>query len=288
MIPARFQYAAVQSVGEAIDRLATLGPDAKILAGGQSLIPLMKLRLASPRYLIDVNRIPDLDFIREEDGLLRLGAMVRQADLETSDLIQRRYPAIADTARVVADPLVRNLGTIGGNLAHGDPANDHPATMLALGAVLVAQGPAGERTVPAAEFFTEAFTTALRHDEMLTEIRVPAPTSSSGSAYLKVERKVGDLATIGVAVSLTLQDGICARAGIGLTNAGLMPLRAVQAEEFLRGKPLDDQTIRHAAQLAMEASDPIADLRGPVEYKRDLVRVITGRALRLALARAQS
>jgi carbon-monoxide dehydrogenase medium subunit len=287
MIPATFEYHAPGSIGEATDLLARLGEDAKILSGGQSLIPLMKLRLAAPRYLIDINGIPGLAYIREDDGFLRIGALTRESDLEDSDLIRTRYPLLFDTCRVVADPLVRNLATIGGNLAHGDPANDHPATMLALGAEVVAVGRKGERRIPVASFFTGPFTTALGAGEILVEVRVPVPPPRSGGAYLKLERKVGDFATAAVAVQVTLgADGACERAGIGLTNVGLMPIKATSAEAGLAGKRLDEGAIRDAARLAAEASQPAADLRGPVEYKRDLVRVLTARALRKALERA--
>jgi aerobic carbon-monoxide dehydrogenase medium subunit len=287
MIPATFEYHAPGSIGEATDLLARLGEDAKILSGGQSLIPLMKLRLAAPRYLIDINGIPGLAYIREDDGFLRIGALTRESDLEDSDLIRTRYPLLFDTCRVVADPLVRNLATIGGNLAHGDPANDHPATMLALGAEVVAVGRKGERRIPVASFFTGPFTTALGAGEILVEVRVPVPPPRSGGAYLKLERKVGDFATAAVAVQVTLgADGACERAGIGLTNVGLTPIKATSAEAALAGKRLDEGAIRDAARLAAEASQPAADLRGPVEYKRDLVRVLTARALRKALERA--
>jgi carbon-monoxide dehydrogenase medium subunit len=286
MIPPRFGYSAPATLEEAFSLLSKYGAEAKVLAGGQSLIPLLKLRLASPPYLIDINRIPGLSYIREAEGFLRIGALTREAEVEASDLIRSKYPIIFDTAQVIADPLVRNLATVGGNLAHGDPANDHPATMLALGAEVVARGPSGERTIPLADFFTGIFTTALNPDEILTEIRIPMPPTGSGGAYFKVERKVGDFATAGVAAFVVVGNGICERAGIGLTNVGPTPIKAKSAEEFLRGKRLDEETIRQAAQLAAQESHPTADLRGSVEYKRDLVRVLTSRALKRALERA--
>ena len=199
MIPAAFEYHAPTSLGEATALLARLGEDAKVLSGGQSLIPLMKLRLASPPHVIDINGIPGLAGIREADGVLRIGALTRESDLEESELVRTRYPLLHETARVIADPLVRNLATVGGNLAHGDPANDHPATMLALGAEIVATGPRGERRIPIAGFFTGPFATALDPGEILVEIRVPAPAGRSGGAYVKMERKVGDFATAAVA-----------------------------------------------------------------------------------------
>src|SRR5262245_41999199 len=287
MIPAAFDYHLPNTIGEATALLARLGEDAKILSGGQSLIPLMKLRLASPRHLVDINRIPGLAYVREANGFLRIGALTRESDLEEADLVRTRYPLLPDTCRVIADPLVRNLATVGGNLAHGDPANDHPATMLALDAEVVAAGPRGERHMPIASFFTGPFETALRPDEILVEIRVPVPTVRSGGAYLKLERKVGDFATAAVAAQLALAaDGRVAEVGIGLTGVGLTPIKAVQAEAALRGQRPDEGAIGRAAQLAAQAAQPSADLRGPVEYKRDLVRVLTGRALRLALQRA--
>jgi carbon-monoxide dehydrogenase medium subunit len=287
MIPSAFEYHAPASIREATDLLTRLGDDAKILSGGQSLIPLMKLRLAAPRHLIDINGLPGLAYLREADGFLRIGALTREAELDESELVRTRYPLLADTARGVADPIVRNLATVGGNLAHGDPANDHPATMLAYGAEVVAAGPRGERTIPITAFFTGPFTTALAADEILVEIRIPTPPARSGGAYVKLERKVGDFATAAVAVQLTLAaDGTCARAGIGLTNAGATPVKADRAEAALTGKRLDNAAIVQAAQLAADAAQPSADLRGPVEYKKDMVRVLTGRALRKALERA--
>lgn len=287
MIPAAFDYHAPTSLGEATALLARLGPDAKLLSGGQSLIPMMKLRLATPRHVVDINRIPGLGYVRETDGVLAIGALARESDLESSDAVRSRYPILAETCRVVADPLVRNLATICGNLAHGDPANDHPATMLVLGADLVAVGPRGERRLPITSFFTGLFATALRPDEILTEIRVPAAAPRSGGAYLKLERKVGDFATAAVAAQLTLAaDGTCSRAAIGLTNVGPTAMEARRAASYLQGRRLDDAAVREAGRLAAEEADPSDDLRGPAAYKRDLVRVLTARALRRAAERA--
>jgi carbon-monoxide dehydrogenase medium subunit len=263
-----------------------LGDDTKVLSGGQSLIPLMKLRLATPRHVVDINGIPDLAYLRESDGVLRIGALTRESDLEASDVIRSRYPLLHDTSKVIADPVVRNLATVGGNLAHGDPANDHPATMLALGAEIVVAGPAGERRVPVSSFFTGPFATALKGDEILVEIRVPSPGPRSAGAYLKLERKVGDFATAAAAVQLDLDaNGVCTRAGIGLANVGATPIRAEAAESWLKGKRLDEATIKRAGELAAQAAQPAADLRGSVEYKKDLVRVLTARALRKSLER---
>jgi carbon-monoxide dehydrogenase medium subunit len=287
MIPAVFEYHRPSTLPDAIALLGRLGEDAKVLAGGQSLIPLMKLRLASPRHVVDLNRITGLGSIAERDGALVIGALVRESELEASDLVRRRFPILADACRVIADPLVRNLATVGGNLAHGDPANDHPAAMLALGAEVVAVGPNGSRRIPVDGFFTGPLETSLAPGEILTEIRVPLPPPRSGGAYLKMERKVGDFATAAVAVQLALGDGgACASVGIGLTNVGPTPIKARRAEALLKGHRPDEAAIRAAAQAAAAESDPSEDLRGSVAYKRDLVRVLTGRAIRRALERA--
>jgi carbon-monoxide dehydrogenase medium subunit len=270
--------------------VALLGnnPEAKVLAGGHSLIPMMKIRLASPALLVDINRIDGLSYIREDGNWLKIGAMTREADLDHSDLILKRYPLLADTSLTIADPVVRNMATVGGNLAHADPANDHPATMLAYGAQVVATGPKGERVIPIEQFFEGPFTTTLTHDEVLTEIRIPTPKPKSGGAYYKVERKVGDFATAAVAVQLTLdQNGYCDRVGIGLTNVGLTAIEATAAETALKGKKPDDANIRAAAQLAASAAQPSGDQRGSEDYKRALIKTLTVRALRKAVERAK-
>jgi len=287
MIPPAFEYLRPQTIPEAISLLQQHGEDAKILSGGQSLIPMMKLRLARPAFLVDINRIAGLAYIKEEGGFLKIGALTREADLEASPLIQSKYPIILDTAHVIADPQVRNMATVAGNLAHGDPANDHPATMLALGAQIVAMGAKGERVVAIEEFFLSVFTTALQPGEILTEIRIPAPPAHSGGAYFKLERKVGDFATAAVAAQVTLDGkGLCQKAGIGLTNVGPAPIKARKAEDFLRGKKLDAANIAQAAQLAAEDAQPSADLRGPAEYKKGLVKELARRALTRAAERA--
>src|SRR5712692_6885491 len=288
LIPGSFDYLVAQSVNEAVALLDQHGEDAKILAGGQSLIPLLRFRLAGPSVLIDINRINGLEYIQETDGTLHIGALTREAELDSSSLIRDRYPILYDTSMMVADPVVRNWATVGGNLAHADPANDHPATMLALGARIVAVGPTGERELPIEGFFTDMpFETALHSNEMLKEIRVPAPVQGSGGAYFKLERKVGDYAIAGVAAYITLDgSGNVSYAGIGLTNVGQVPIKARAAEQSLLGKPLDDASIHQAADLAAAASQPTSDTRGPAEYKRDMVRTLTVRALRKALARA--
>jgi carbon-monoxide dehydrogenase medium subunit len=287
MIPQSFEYLRPESVREAISLLQQHGDGAKILSGGQSLIPMMKMRLARPEYLIDINRIPELHHIKEEGGYLKIGGLTREADLEHSDLIRSRYPIILDTAAAIADPQVRNMATIGGNLAHGDPANDHPATMLALRAEIVASGPGGERVILIKDFFVSLFATVLEHDEILTEIRVPTQPARSGGAYFKLERKVGDFATVGVAAQVALEEsGVCKEAGIGLTNVGPTPLEAESARDFLRGKSLDEATIKQAARIAAELARPSSDLRGPASYKTSMVRELTIRALVRARERA--
>ena len=287
MIPPSFEYLRPNSIPEAIAMLQQHGDAAKILSGGQSLIPMMKLRLARPSFVIDIGRISGLSHIKEEGGYLKIGGLTREAELEVSSLVRSKYPILADTTHVIADPQVRNLATVGGNLAHGDPANDHPATMIALGAQVVANGPKGERIIPIENFFLSLFTTALHPDEILTEIRVPIAPARSAGAYLKLERKVGDFATAAVAVQVTLdRDGICQKAGIGLTNVGATPIKARRAEDFLRGKKLDEAAIAQAAQLAADEAEPSADLRGPVDYKRGLVKELAKRALVLARDRA--
>jgi len=288
VIPASFDYHAPRSVPEALELLGRLGERAKVLSGGQSLLPLLKLRLGEVGHLVDIGRIPGLEYVEEKDGALRIGGRTREAALERSEVIRARYPILFDTASVIADPIVRNLATVGGNLAHGDPANDHPATMIALGARVVATGPKGAREIPVEDFFTGLFETALVQGELLTEIRIPAPPPRSGGAYRKLERKVGDFATAAAAVQLTLgAGGEVERAGIGLTNAGPTPVKAKEAERWLVGKALDDATIAEAARLAAKAANPTADRRGTVEYKREMARVLTARALRLAAERAK-
>jgi aerobic carbon-monoxide dehydrogenase medium subunit len=287
MIPPAFEYLRPKTLPEAIAFLQQHGSDAKILSGGQSLIPLMKFRLARPGYLVDINRIAGLSYIKEEGGYLKIGGLTREADLENSPLIHSKYPIILDTARVIADPQVRNMATLAGNLAHGDPANDHPATMLALGAQVVAAGSQGERVLPIESFFVTLFTTELQPDEIVTEIRIPIPSPRSGGAYLKLERKVGDFATAGVAAQVTLdENGLCQKAGIGLTNVGATPIKAIKAEGALLGKKLDEAAIAHAAELAAGEAQPSSDLRGPEEYKRGLVKELTRRALIRARERA--
>jgi aerobic carbon-monoxide dehydrogenase medium subunit len=286
MIPPPFQYFVPQSMSEAIGLLQQYGAEGKLMAGGQSLIPLMKLRLASPSYVIDLQKVPGLSTLEERNGSLVIGAMVREATLEHSPLVKSRYPGLVEASEVVADPVVRNFATLGGNLAHADPANDHPAMMLALRAQLVATGPKGQRHITIDDFLVDTFETSLAPDEILTEIHVPQPTPHTGSAYVKFERKVGDYAIAAVAAQVTMDGDVCTQAGLALTNVGPRSLRAGAAQAFLAGKRLDEQTIREAAKLAGDAAEPTSDLRGPAEYKRAVVRTLTARALRKAAQRA--
>ena len=286
MIPPSFDYHAPENLEEA-SRLLLDNPEAKLLAGGHSLIPMMRFRLAEPTALVDLRRIPGLAGIREAGGFLVIGAMTRESELEKSELVRRRYPLLADASRVIADPVVRNLATIGGNIAHADPGNDHPAAMLACRASFVACGPSGERTVAAGDFFTGPFSTCLEAGEILTEIRIPAPAAGSGGAYRKFERKVGDYAVAAVAVQLRLEAGRIAEAGVGLTNVGLTAIRAAAAETALVGSDGGDEALDRAAEAAAGAAEPEDDHRGSADYKRALVRTLTHRASASALARAR-
>jgi carbon-monoxide dehydrogenase medium subunit len=247
----------------------------------------MRFRLAVPEILIDINRIDGLSYVREENGHLAIGAMTRENEIDEAQVVNDKYPLLADTAKVIADPLVRNLATVGGNLAHADPANDHPATMLAYNAQIVATGPDGDRTIGIDDFFVDLFENSLADNEILKEIRIPAPGAGSGGAYTKIERKVGDYAVAAVAVQLQMDGQTCTSARIGLTNVSAVPMRATEAEAALTGKTLSEENIKAAGQAAAQACDPSSDLRGPADYKRDLVRVITMRTIRQAAQRAK-
>lgn len=288
MIAASFEYDAPSTLDEAIGLLHQYGEEAKILSGGHSLLPMMKLRFASPERVIDINGIPDLSYIKEEDGVLKFGALTRESEIEHSELLKEKYPIFADVTKLIADPQVRNMSTVGGNLAHGDAANDHPAVMLALRATVVATGKDGKRSIPIDEFFFGFYTTALQHGEILTEIQIPVPPKGTGSAYHKLERKVGDYATAGVAVQLTIENGICTAIGIGLTNVNPIPLRAKRSEKLLLNNPLTDENIAEAAKLASEDCSPSADLRGSEEYKRAMVAVLVKRMIKKAVERIKN
>ena len=287
MIPGEFDYFSPTTLDEALSLLQDHGDDAKILAGGQSLIPAMRYRLAVPGVLIDINGLAELEYVREDNGHLTIGAMTRESDLEASPLVKEKYHLLADTAEVIADPLVRNMATVGGNLAHSDPANDHPATMLAYNAEIIALGPAGTRVIPIDDFFTGLFENALDENEILTQIRLPRPGPNSGGAYIKVERRVGDYAISAVAVQLTMVGDTCTGARIGLTNLSPVPMRAKNAEQALIGQVVTPAVLEAAGQAAAAECNPSADLRGSVDYKRDLTRVLTKRALAKAIERAK-
>jgi len=285
MIPPSFEYHAPRSVSEALGLLGSLGSDAKLLAGGHSLLPMMKLRFALPAHLIDLNRIADLRGIREEGNEVVIGAMTVENELIASPLLRAKVPLLAEAPRLIADPQVRNRGTIGGDIAHGDPANDHPALAIAADANLVIQGPQGQRTVKAENFFQGTYMTDLAESEILVAIRVPAFAPGTGWAYEKLKRKTGDWATAGAAVVLRLSNGNVSHVRIALTNVAPMALHATDAEAALLGQPLNDTSIAAAAAKAMALCDPADDLRGDRDYKTAMAGQMLKRALRAAAAR---
>jgi aerobic carbon-monoxide dehydrogenase medium subunit len=280
--PASFEYFAPTTLDEALGLLQEHGEEAKVLAGGQSLIPLMKLRFASPGVIVDINGLSELGQLEEEDGGLRIGALVRHKACERSELLRGRYGTLGDAAPMISDPIVRNLGSVGGSLAHADPQGDWGSVMLAMRAEITAQGPNGSRTIPIDEFFQGPFTTVLEPTEILTEVRIADQGTRAGGSYLKLERKVGDFATVGVAVHVAFANGSVDRAGIALTGVGPMNLRAEAAEQALAGHALDEEAIGEAARLTAEAAHPRTDVRGTEAYKRNVVRVFTERGLRKA------
>ena len=279
MLPSSFEYHRPATLDEALALLSAHGEEGKVLAGGQSLIPMMKLRFASPGHLIDINHVPGLDAIEERDGQLRIGALVRHNELAASSVVAARHPTIAAAAPQIADPIVRNLGSIGGSLAHADPSGDLGSVMLALDATVVLRRSGGEREVPIGEFIVGTFQSSAAPDELLTEVRVPSPGDRFGGAYLKLERKVGDYATVAVAVFLTLDDGGIGRAGIGLTSVGGTNIQATAAEETLTGAEPSQELFAEAGRLAAEASNPVTDVRGSADYKRHMVDVYVRRGL---------
>jgi aerobic carbon-monoxide dehydrogenase medium subunit len=279
--PPNFEYFAPATVDEALGTLERFGDEGKVLAGGMSLIPVMKLRFAAPRALVDINRIDGLDHLSVNGGIT-IGALVRHKRAEKSELLRGKYGLLGDAAKQIADPIVRNLGTVCGSLAHADPQGDWGSVMLAMRAEVVARGPGGERTIPIDDLFQLPFITSLQPGEMITEVRVPDPGPRAGGTYLKIERKVGDFATVGVAVQLSFSNGSVDRAGIALTGVGPTNLRADAAEQALVGHALDDDAIAEAARFAAEAAQPYPDVRGSEEYKRNAVRVLVARGLRKA------
>ncbi|MEH6748276.1 MAG: xanthine dehydrogenase family protein subunit M [Maribacter arcticus] len=288
MIPANFNYHKANTLKEAIALSQELGEEAKYMSGGHSLLPMMKLRFATPEHIIDISKIKGLSYIKEEGDLLKIGALTTQTELEHNPNLKENYPIFGDAVWLTADPSVRNCGTIGGNIAHGDAANDQPALMLALRATIIAEGVDGTKSIPIDDFFHGFYMTALEPGDILTEIQIPKTKKNSGGAYHKVERKVGDYATAGVAIHIELDDdGVCQEIGIGLTNVSAVPMRLERGEEILRGKKITDELIEQVGVIAGEDAEPESDLRGSEAYKRSIVNTITKRMLNKALERAR-
>ena len=288
MYPASFEYHAPTSVKEAIGLLGKLGEDAKLLAGGHSLVPMMKFRLAQPKHLIDLRKVPGLSGIKQDGDALVIGAMTTHWEVESSSVVKSKLPVLSEVAGVIGDPAVRNKGTVGGSAAHADPAADWPAAMIALGAEFVCEGPKGRRTVKVDEWFKGLMATAVKEDEILVEIRVPVPAAGSGAAYMKFPHPASRFAVVGVAAVVTLdKQGACTSAGVGVTGAGTKAVRAKGVEAALKGKKLDAAAIEAAAQKAAEGVDVQADLQGSVEYKSHLCRVFAKRVITEAVKRAQ-
>jgi carbon-monoxide dehydrogenase medium subunit len=288
VLPAGFEYQRPHTLDEALKLLEQLGDDAKVLAGGMSLIPLMKLRFATPGHLVDLGDLEELRGVTEADGRLRVGAMVPHGELERSDVLKQRYHAMAAAAPLISDPLVRNRGTIGGSLAHADPAGDWGSVMIAMGASVLARSTAGEREIPIDDLLVDTFTSSLASNEILTDVIVPTPSAASGGSYLKLERKVGDFATVGVAVHVELADGRIGKAGIALTAVGSSNTRARDAEQSLLGAEPTDEAFAEAGRLAAEVARPNEDLRGSVAYKRNVVDVFVRRGLARAVETARA
>ena len=283
--PAPFEYERATSVEGAIATLAKLGPEARLIAGGHSLLPMMKLRLANPEYLIDINDLEELSYIGERITEIRIGALTRHAELLESELLARRVPVFRDAEEVIADPVVRNRGTIGGSLCQADAAEDLSAVCAALKAQVVIRGPSGERTIGMDGFYIGPFTTAVGADEMLTEVQIPL-RAGAGSAHEKVERRAGDFAIAAVSAAVWIEGGVIADAGLALGALGPTTIIATRAEEALKGKPPSEEAFAQAGEIAKEDCAPVPDGRGPVDYKRHLAGVLTVRALRQATARA--
>ncbi len=284
--PGQFDYHRPGSIDEAVALLGSHGDAARVLAGGHSLVPMMKLRLAIPAHLIDINGIDALKGVEEQDGAIRIGAGTTQAEALASDVLSEKCPIIGEAALQIADPQVRNCGTIGGNVANGDPGNDLPAVMIALGAAYVLQGPGGAREVAAAAFYHGVYDTALAGDELLTEIRIPTPPAGHGYSYKKMKRKVGDFATAAAAVILRMNGGTCEAASITLTNAGPAPVVAAAAAAALTGTAVDDEAVVAAAKAAIDIADPADDMHGPAAFRKQMAGEMTRRAIAEALSRA--
>ncbi|MGZ7091255.1 MAG: FAD binding domain-containing protein [Candidatus Angelobacter sp.] len=287
MIPASFDYIAAKSLDEAISLLAKHKDDAKILAGGHSLLPAMKLRLMQPKVLIDLGRIKDLSYIKEEGGQIRIGAMTTHFQVEISDVLRRSCPLLPETASHLGDMQVRNKGTIGGSLAHSDPAADWPAAILALDAEIVATSARGDRVIKATDFFVEMLTTSLQPGEILREIRIPAGKGKSAQAYVKVRHPASGFAVVGVAVNLSIDGGKCQSAGIGITGVSPKAYRATKVEGTLKGNALDAKTLSSAAAHAADGVDVNSDLYASAEYRKQLATVYTRRAIETAAGRAK-
>ncbi|GAA2592135.1 xanthine dehydrogenase family protein subunit M [Dactylosporangium fulvum] len=285
-VPAAFEYAKATSVDQTLELLAQWGEDARVIAGGHSLLPMMKLRLARPTALIDINDVAELSYIRVDGAELRIGALTRHAELLASPLVEEHYRIFSDAEKVIADPLVRNRGTVGGSLCQADPAEDLSAAFAAVDASVVIQGARGSRTVPLSEFHVGPYETVVEPGELLTEVRVPI-RPGGGSAYYKVERRVGDWAVAAAGAAVWLDQDVIKKVGIGLAAVGAEHFRAVEAEAFLAGKPATEASFAEAARIAAESCNPVADQRGPVDYKRHLAGELTVRALRAATARAR-
>lgn len=284
MIPPRFEYHAPKTVGEAVALLGQLGSEAKLLAGGHSLLPMMKLRFAQPEHLIDINRIPELRGIREEGNTVVIGAMTVENELISSPVLRAKVPLLCEAAKNIADPQVRNRGTIGGDIAHGDPGNDHPALSIVIGASFVLEGPKGRRTVAADGFFLGTFMTQMEDNEVMCEIRVPAFASGTGYAYEKLKRKTGDWATAACAVVIRKSGDQVSHIRLALTNLAPTALRVKAAEDALLNKPFNEANVHAAVEAAMSACDPAEDLRGDVEYKTAMAGAMVKRALNKAWA----
>lgn len=287
MVPAAFDYEAPSTLTEILSILKQRGDDAKVMAGGQSLIPLLKLRFAQPQLILDIGRVPGLADIKRDDGHVKIGALARHVDIERSKELAKLVPLMVEAVHWIADPLVRNRGTLVGSVCHADPSGDWGSIMLALNAELIAQSSKGERVIPVDGFFQGPFTTTLRPDEVVTAIRIPVPAGSTGGSYHKLERRVGDFATVAVSVQVELSGRKVTKAGIGLTSVGATNIKAKKAEQALVGHELTDEVIAQAAKLAAEAAEPKDDIRGTAAYKKDVVRVFVQRGLKAALARAQ-
>jgi len=288
MIPAQFEYVAPKTLEDALRLVERHGDEAKILAGGHSLLPLMKLRLAQPRYVIDIGRLRNMNYIREENGHIAIGALTTHAEIESSTLLRSKCPLLPETAAVIGDAQVRNRGTLGGSLAHADPAADYPATALALDLEIVAASTAGTRTIPIAEFFVDMLTTTLRPGEILSQVRVAPLAPQTGTAYEKLHQPASGFAIVGVAARLTLRkDGTIEDVAIGVTGLGPKAFRAADVEKILRGKKASEKLFAEASRHTAEGIEPLSDLHASADYRREMVAVYTRRALERALTRAQ-